>query len=159
MGSNVEVYSIEERFYSWAIFLCFAGCSKRKGVYDTYTGKELGAMKLARVEKQEGYFVSMDNNQSVRLNYNASKPALSDLHLVITKKTEDGGGLSDNGQKLKDLIDYAIKDNIPADGYYSLAFKGRVVVAQCSELTNSEIYDYGKMGIFSDLISNYKPEA
>ncbi len=136
-------------------------------IYDTYTKKELGAIKLVRIGERDGYLFSMDNNKFVVTDYNSKKNAFCDFVLVITTPTKDsdnnaiegGGGLSEKGTKLKALIDYAIKDNIPSDGYYSLGFKGQVIAFAGSGYEDSAIYDYGKVNVLSDLMSNYKPEA
>ena len=136
-------------------------------IYDTYTNKELGAIKLVRIGEREGYLFSMDNNKFVAMEYNSKKNAFCDFSLVITTPTKDsdnnaiegGGGLSEKGTKLKELIDYAIKDNIPSDGYYSLGFKGQVIAFAGSGYEDSAIYDYGKVNVLSDLMSNYKTEA
>ena len=136
-------------------------------IYDTYTKKELGAIKFVRIGERDGYLFSMDNNKFVVVDYNSNKNAFCDFVLVITTPTKDsdnnaiegGGGLSEKGTKLKELIDYAIKDNIPSDGYYSLGFKGQVIAFAGSGYEDSAIYDYGKVNVLSDLMSNYKPEA
>ena len=130
-------------------------------VYDTYTGSDLGSFKIVRLGKLDAYLSTMNNEEKYRqrLDCNPEKPAFSDFCLVVTKKTEEGGGLSDKGLVFKNIVDEAIKNNIPSDGYYSLGFKGQVIAYAGSGYEDSAIYDYGKVNVLSDLMSNYKLEA
>ena len=130
-------------------------------VYDTYTGSDLGSFKIVRSGKLDAYLSTMNNSGKCRqrLDCNPEKPAFSDFCLVVTKKTEEGGGLSDKGLTFKNIVDEAIKNNIPSNGYYSLGFKGQVIAFAGSGYEDSAIYDYGKVNVLSDLMSNYKTEA